>query len=376
MQHTDNLQNPETEIIGPDFTSSDDDAKALLTLQKEKQQSLQKGKALSFFTLADVPEVFSSHWLVKGIIPFTGIGIIYGEYSSGKTFLVIELALAIAGGKDFFRRKVKQRPVLYFCLEGEEGFMNRLAAWKKTHDEWPTNIQFNSSDFDFFDLSEEEIGKFPKNCVIIIDTLNATDPTLDENTSAGMGKIIARAKEFQKITGGLILFIHHAGKDVTKGARGHSSLMAAADIGILVTSNGTRSWKVVKNKDGKADISGKFILQEISLGVDEDGEPITSCVVHPCEAPEVPEDKLSLKTKEAFNALKHALAEAGTDEISFQKWREKWEAEYPIKRNKSNVTDQQKNESNRVIFNRYRNNLVTNKYIAEDQGMVRLLRSS
>lgn len=354
MKPTNALQNIETGITEPDFTQGDADAKPPLALQEKR--------SLSFFTLQDVPEVFTSFWLVKGIIPLSGIGIIYGEYSSGKTFFAISLAMSIAGGKDFFGRKVKQKPVLYFSLEGKEGFMNRLAAWKKTHEDWPSNIQFNTADFDFFGLSYEEINKLPKNSVIIIDTLNATDPTMDENTSSGMGKIISRAKEFQKITGGLILFIHHCGKDATKGARGHSSLMAAADVGILITNNGERTWKIAKNKDGKADISGTFTLKEIPLGIDEDGEPITSCVVGPCKVP-AKDSNLTPKEKMSLDALKRLCSEAKTDEVLLTTWRNIG-AHYSGNNKRSEKT----------TFERVCNNLATKGFIAINSDTVRILR--
>lgn len=364
----DNLKDmPANHEISPDFSQSDAKAQPPLPLQEEK--------GLHFFTLSDVPKVFNSPWMIKGIIPFSGIGIVYGEYASGKTFLVIELALAISGGQDFFGRKVKQRPVLYFCLEGQEGFINRLAAWKKTHDEWPENAQFNTSGFDFFNLPNEEIDKFPKKSVIIIDTLNSTDPTLDENRSDGMGRVISQAKRIQGITGGLILFIHHCGKDPTKGARGHSSLMAAADVAMLVEGKDkdTRTWKIAKNKDGKAGISGKFTLQEIELGVDEDGETITSCVVQPCEALESQAKKLPQGLQEALTALKYALAEAGTDEISKEKWLEKWRQEYPIVRTEPLASARNEKESERRSFNYRCTELINRKIVAENQDMVRIL---
>lgn len=363
MNSPDALQNTEFEIPEPDFTQGDADAKPPIASQEKK--------TLSFFTLDDVPEIFSSPWLVKGIIPLAGIGIIYGEHSSGKTFFAIDLAMTIASGQDFFGRKVKQKSVLYFCLEGKEGFMNRLAAWKKTHKEWPKNIHFNTEGFDFFELEDERIAKFPKNSVVIIDTLNATDPTLDENTSPGMGKIISRAKKFQEITGGLILLIHHCGKDATKGARGHSSLMAAVDVAILVKSNGTRSWEIDKNKDGKKGISGNFTLREVQLGVDEDGDPITSCVIEPCEAPA---KALPQALQEALTSLENALAEAGTNEIQVKKWKEKWKQEYPKMRKENPLYARQKKESDRGSFNYRSKGLVEKGYVAIKQGMAMVLR--
>lgn len=355
MKSAKKLPIPENKIIEPDFTQGDADAKPPIALQKEK--------SLSFLTLDDIPEVFSSHWLVKGIIPLTGIGIIYGEYASGKTFFVIDLAMAIASGKDFFGCKVKQTPVLYFCLEGKEGFINRLAAWKKEHktEICQLDFKFNTSGFDFFKIPTEEIAKFPKNSVIIIDTLNATDPTLDENTSVGMGKIICKAKKIQEITQGLILFIHHCGKDAAKGARGHSSLMAAADIAIVITNNGTRNWKVAKNKDGKKDIAGSFNLKEIELGVDEDGEAITSCVIEPCEF-FTKNSILTPKEKDSLDALKNLCSKAKTNAILLSEWRNIG-AHY-IGGNK---------RSEKTTFDRVCNNLTTKGFIAIDGEIVRLL---
>jgi putative DNA primase/helicase len=82
------------------------------------------------------------------------------------------------------------------------------------------------------------------------------------------------------MTGGLVVLVHHTGKDSTKGLRGHSSLFAAMDAAIEVVRNGDRrEWRVAKSKDGQDGGTHQFKLHVEPLGEDEHGDPITSCVV-------------------------------------------------------------------------------------------------
>ena len=83
--------------------------------------------------------------------------------------------------------------------------------------------------------------------VVFIDTLNRAAPTADENSSRDMGEILEAAKRLQSKTGGLVMLVHHTGKDASKGLRGHSSLFAAIDSAVDVRRDGdSREWKVAK----------------------------------------------------------------------------------------------------------------------------------
>jgi hypothetical protein len=116
--------------------------------------------------------------------------------------------------------------------------------------------------------------------IIVIDTLNAATPGMDENSSEDMGRAIEAAKRIQEVCGGLVLLIHHSGKDATRGLRGHSSLQAALDTLIEVTKdNDYRTWTLKKSKDGADGESHPFRLDIVELGLDADGDPITSCVI-------------------------------------------------------------------------------------------------
>ncbi len=120
----------------------------------------------------------------------------------------------------------------------------------------------------------------PAGAVVFIDTLNRAAPTAEENSSKDMGEILEGAKRLQSLIGGLVVLVHHTGKDTTKGLLGHSSLFAAMDAAVEVSRDGdNREWKVAKAKDGEDGDARPFRLQVETLGADAYGDPVTSCTV-------------------------------------------------------------------------------------------------
>ena len=71
--------------------------------------------------------------------------------------------------------------------------------------------------------------------LVVIDTLARALAGGNENAPEDMGALIGNAKRIQEATGAAVLFVHHSGKDTSRGSRGHSSLKGAADLEIEVT---------------------------------------------------------------------------------------------------------------------------------------------
>jgi len=232
-------------------------------------------------------------WMVRGVLPAAGLAALYGASGSGKSFLILDMGCAVAGGAEWFGRRVTQAPVTYVCLEGEAGIGKRVKAWCLHHNApVPVALRFSAEPFD---LLSDDVGELAKAIIasggaggmVIIDTLNRAAPGADENSSVDMGQIIAAAKQLQNLTGGLVLLVHHTGKDATKGLRGHSSLYAALDGAIEVTATDTRkAWSVAKSKDDITGDAHPFKLEVVELGTDDDGDEITSCVVVPDDSTE------------------------------------------------------------------------------------------
>jgi hypothetical protein len=227
-------------------------------------------------------------WVVRGVLPSNGMGAIYGQPSSGKTFLALDLAFAIATGTHWFGNPTIQRPVAYVALEGSHGIRQRMAAWEKSNSTTtPKNLYFVTASVSVEDeiawraLSNEINSTLGNGTIVFIDTLNRASPTSDENTSASMGKIIEAAKYMASLINGFVMFVHHAGKDSQKGLRGHSSLLAALDTVIKVSSTtNQRVWSIEKSKDSEIGICNAFELKTVELGSkDAWGITHTSCTV-------------------------------------------------------------------------------------------------
>ena len=219
----------------------------------------------------------------------------------------------------WFGHKVNACPVIYVCLEGQAGMGKRMKAWCKfNRKSAPKSLHFITQAFDLLKAADvEELAKAIlaygfTNVLVILDTLNRAAAGADENSSVDMGNIIAASKRLQSLVGGLVLLVHHTGKDISKGLRGHSSLYAALDGAIEVSKSGARrQWTSSKSKD---DVSGDvhpFKLQVVDLGIDEEGEKITSCVASPDDCTAIIKQvKLptGVNQKIAINALDESLS--------------------------------------------------------------------
>jgi hypothetical protein len=224
-------------------------------------------------------------WRLKDILPAHGIAALFGPSGSGKSFVALDMACRIASGDVWFGHKTSTAPVIYVALEGESGFKNRVEAWElENQKQIPLDLRMVLQPFDITrpqDITELAIV-VPTGSVVIVDTLNRAAPTVDENSGAEMGLVIQAAKRLQSHISGLVLLVHHTGKDAAKGLRGHSSLHAALDAAIEIrkTVQGF-SLNAVKVKDGAGGTQHMFALKSHHLGLDADGDPINSCTVEP-----------------------------------------------------------------------------------------------
>ena len=287
------------------------------TLTQSNANNLpQPTTSFTLLSINDLAALPPTKHLVKGILPSSGLAAIYGPSGSGKTFLALDLIMAIACKSDWFGHKVKNVPVTYVGLEGKGGINNRIRAWRMKNPSLnPSNFKIILDNFDLMkasnvlELAQAIIAAQMNQGVIVIDTLNQASPAADENSSHDMGVIIKHLKLLQEITGGLVLIIHHTGKNTAQGLRGHSSLKAALDANIEVTGGDKRSWLLEKSKDGEDGKSFGFRLEKHTLGIDSDGDDITSCTIDRDHSILFSKPEPSGKAqKAAMKVIKQALA--------------------------------------------------------------------
>ncbi len=237
---------------------------------------------------------------VEAVLPVQGVGVVYGPPQSGKSALVLSLVDALSHGKRWFDREVKQLGVWYGALEGQSGLRQRVDALEvHAGAPLPKSAKFL---FDALNLmNEDDVAALKTKIrahggadVLVIDTLACAMAGGDENSSRDMGKVVAAAKELQTLTGGLVLIVHHTGKDASRGMRGHSSLLAALDVAIHVQRfDDHRTWTLTKARDAEDGVAGAFVLDRIELKPDSKGKPRHSIVVTPIDMPEAKVDSSS-----------------------------------------------------------------------------------
>jgi len=110
--------------------------------------------------------------------------------------------------------------------------------------------------------------------LVVVDTL-ARHILGHENDTKDMSQFVSNVDELKARLGATALIIHHTGHDPSRG-RGNSAYKAALDIEIMC-DKGRLSFS--KMKDSEAPPPIEFKLLPISIGTDEAGEPITSCVI-------------------------------------------------------------------------------------------------
>jgi len=232
-----------------------------------------------------------TRWIIKGLLPQAGLGVIFGESGSGKSFMVLDMALAIVRGAPWRQRRVHGGRVAYVCAEGAGGFKSRLQAYRRhvaanldgffVLGDAPNIVERRTVD----DLiaSLQALGDLS---VVVLDTWAQVTPGANENSGEDMGKALGHCKRIHQATGALVLLVHHSGKDATRGARGWSGLKAAADVELeVIRDDDQRALRVTKQKDGEDGEDLGFRLLPVVLGVDEDGDETTSCVVEHVDAP-------------------------------------------------------------------------------------------
>lgn len=251
-------------------------------------------KLLGATELSEMPSI---SWSVKGLLPQVGVGLFYGASAAGKSFLLLDLACCIAEGLPWFGFRTIKAPVIYLCLEGSAGFVSRVKAWEIGHGRsFPENVTVVLQAFNLLEKTDvrdlidavmaqsQTLASGLGPPLVIVDTLNRAMPGSDESSSQGMGLVLQACSLIAQSTGGLTLLAHHIGKDSDRGPRGHSSLVPTVEASILVSrSREVRTWETKKVKDGIDGIKKGFTLETVNMGVDSDGENITSCIVNSTE---------------------------------------------------------------------------------------------
>lgn len=235
-------------------------------------------------------------YLVKDLFDRGQFIVLWGAPGSGKTFVALHMACHVGAGISWVGRRVHHGRVLYICSESTRVRLeNRVSALRELVPEVagaavifvPVHMDLLHGEDDIVDVIEAAQG-MADIALVVVDTLAVTFGAGDENAPEDMSRYVSNMKRIKSETGAAVLVVHHSGKDESRGMRGHSALIGAIDAELSVEKleappgQPSRMLKSGKLREGHshADLFA-FDLEVRSLGLDPDGDSVTTCVVTP-----------------------------------------------------------------------------------------------
>jgi hypothetical protein len=266
-------------------------------------------KIESWDTIQDEPV----EWLIEGVIPKGSFTALYGPPGSFKSFIALDIAEAIATGRTWMGREVKQTgAVLYLAGEGFGGIGARIKACKmhhQTEDGAPIyivrhqlNLRSSQEDFNALMMAVvqlvEQTGM--EFSLAIVDTLARAFGGGNENSSEDMGAFITAMGKVQEFLNCALMVLHHSGKDAAKGLRGHSSLLGAVDTELELLRFDEQMKGILtisKQKDGADNERFGFEMVEVEIRSAGLGlsEPVVSLAVQASDSAKTDHAKMTEK---------------------------------------------------------------------------------
>lgn len=232
-------------------------------------------------------ELPAPEWLIDKKLPRRGMGVVYGQSGSGKSFYLLDQLLGVA----------QTHPVVYAPTEGLYGLYNRLEALcdYRGVDLGKLYIYKNTVEL----MKSAAVEEFLKRVrhidpvLVAFDTLSGCMVGGDENAPKDMGSFVNGCQTVIRQLDCFVQVAHHKGRK-GNNERGHSSLRGAADIMVEISCKGqTVTVKCTKSKD-----SEHFPTEQYTLT-----PHLESMILKPCNG--LNKDQMSiLRTVDANPGIK------------------------------------------------------------------------
>lgn len=277
-----------------------------------------RGRVLRF---RDMTLEAGAKYVVKDFINAGEAAALYAVPKAAKTLYAMHLGLDVANGRPHGGRRTRSGLVVHVALESVGAIMGRAVAYRQASGETDAPYVVLDWSLDLFDaVSREHLAAKIRELeaeyqlplvLMIVDTLARAMPGRDEN-SKDLGDAIAYAHDLVRdnFAEAAALVVHHAGKDASRGARGHSSLYGNVDgIFRIENSDGRRVVSIDVHRNApQGEVIAAFEVEGVTIGEDADGDPITSCVLRWTDTPaERPKGGLTPTERMGLDTLREAI---------------------------------------------------------------------
>lgn len=242
----------------------------------QQQQQPALGPEPGFFTSPAEMEAVARtrpEELISGFVPSGGVMVLAGAPGTGKSFVALSWAAAIAEGSQWLGHKVRQAPVVYVLGEGWGRFGDRIAAWAEVNGRPMSDavhfvngvpLGIDLIDRDVVDRLIEQL-RWINPGLVIFDTFSMLARVSNENDNAEVAAVMANVNSIVQATGATVMLIHHVTKS-TRSVRGASAFVGNADTVVMAEEE-------VKNREP----CGTFMLSTDVAhgGKQRDGVPKT-----------------------------------------------------------------------------------------------------
>lgn len=225
-------------------------------------------------------------WLIKGLIPTRGVGAIFGDKHTFKSFIAYYTAHCLASGIYFAERRTRQTNVIYIAAEGAGGMPKRKLAYEQSGKFAPAKTfalirrapNLGEKPGDLLELIKAVERHDFKPGAIFLDTASATLHGADEN-GEGMTALVSNALALATHFECVVIVVHHVGHGEKKRMRGKSDLPGACDFQILCERKdheATAKLTLATARDGEDGLVFTARLERVVVGQDTNGDEITT----------------------------------------------------------------------------------------------------
>lgn len=239
--------------------------------QKEIESGLAKDNLPRLQTIsatdlqrADLPPV---QFVVEELIP-TGLTLIAAAPKFGKSWLVLQMCLAVAAGRPFLGFKTNRAGCLYLALEDSlnrlKGRMCKQLAGEKAPAGFYYSVAANDISNGFFNQVQGFLEEYPGTKLVVVDTLQRVRTTQGRDGYATDYKELGALKRFADSHGIALVLVHHIRKmaddsDAFNRISGTNGVFGAADTAIVLTREKRTDDQTTMNVTGR-DVDGTELV--------------------------------------------------------------------------------------------------------------------